>query len=132
MNCELITPILTIFNENNEFDYEGNKKLVEHLIKNDIDGILVLGSTGEFPAITLEEKKNFIKFYSEIVRNRVKLFVGTGAINDKDTIELSNYAFNYDVDGVLIIPPYYFGMSQEEGFKYYAKIAENVKGNIYI
>ena len=48
MKKEIITPILTILDENGKFDKTGNEKLIDYVISNGVDGILILGSSGEF------------------------------------------------------------------------------------
>lgn len=132
MKAEIITPALTIFNDDGTIDYEGNKKLIKHLIDNGVDGIVPLGSTGEFTTLNLEEKKEFISFYLSEVNGAVKVLPGTGCIDFKDTIELSNFALKKGADGVLIIGQYYYGMTQEDIYHYYDYLAERINGKIYL
>lgn len=132
MKAKIITPVVTIFDKNGKIDYEGNKKVIDYLINNGVDGLAPLGSTGEFPSMSFEEKKEFLRFYSKEVANRVPIIAGTGSMILEETVELSNYAFDLGITSVLIIPPYYFGMSQEEGFHYYDTLAKRIKANIYI
>ena len=44
--CKIVTPVVTVFDENEKPDYEGNKKVIDFLIEGGVDGILVLGSSG--------------------------------------------------------------------------------------
>lgn len=132
MRSKIVTPTLTFLNEDKSINIEDNKKLINFLIDNGVDGLAPLGSTGEFPFIKLEEKKKLIDLYVKENNNRVKLIVGTSSMDFEETLELSNYANDLGVDGVLVIPPYYFGMSQDEGFYYYDELAKNTKANIYI
>ena len=132
MKATIYTPTVTIFNDLGEFDFEGNRKVIEYLIEGGVDGLVPLGSTGEFTTLSLSEKKEFIKFYVKTVNERVQVLPGTGCMDYDKTVELSNYALSLGVKGVLIIPPYYYALSQDEGFKYYDKIAKNVNGDVYI
>lgn len=132
MRAKILTPVVTIFNEEDKIDFEGNRKVIEYLIEGGVDGLVPLGSTGEFTALNLEEKKEFIKFYVEAVEGRVEIIPGTGSLDFEETVELSNYACDLGVKGCLILPPYYFGISQEEAFHYYDELAKRIKGNIYI
>ena len=50
--CKIVTPVVTVFDENEKPDYEGNKKVIDFLIEGGVDGILVLGSSGEFTGLT--------------------------------------------------------------------------------
>lgn len=61
MKCEYITPAVTIFDENRKLDIESLHNLYDHLIKGGVDGILILGSIGEFFAIPIESKKELIR-----------------------------------------------------------------------
>ena len=54
--CKIVTPVVTVFDENEKPDYEGNKKVIDFLIEGGVDGILVLGSSGEFTGLTKQEK----------------------------------------------------------------------------
>lgn len=110
MRSKIVTPTLTIFNEDYRINEEGNKKLINYLIENGVDGLAPLGSAGEFPFISFEEKKKLIDIYANEVKERVQLIVGTSSMDFNETVELSNYAYEKGADGVLVIPPYYFGM----------------------
>lgn len=132
MNSKIVTPTLTFLNEDKTINIEDNKKLINFLIDHGVDGLAPLGSTGEFPFIKTEEKKKLIELYAKENNNRVKLIVGTSSMDFEETIELSNFAHKLGADGVLVIPPYYFGMSQEEGFHFYDELANNTNANIFI
>lgn len=132
MKVSIFTPVVTIFDNDGKIDYDGNRKVINYLIENGIDGIVPLGSTGEFTALNLQEKKDFIKFYVEEVAGRVELIPGTGSLDFNETVELTKFAHELGVKGTLVLPPYYFGISQEEAFHYYDRLAQSVPGNIYI
>lgn len=130
--CKIITPVVTIFSENGAIDIEGNKKVIDFLIEGGVDGILVLGSTGEFTNMTIEQRKELFRLYSDYNNGRVELYAGTGCLDAEDTIELTNYADGLGYKGVMIIGPYYYGLDQDKIFKYYDKVAKSVKSNIYL
>ncbi|MFW2501657.1 dihydrodipicolinate synthase family protein [Clostridium diolis] len=129
---KIITPVITIFDENEKPDYEANKKVIDFLIKGGVDGILVLGSTGEFTGLTKDEKKDFLKFYAEYTNKRVELYAGTGSMNFNDTVELSNGASDMGYVASMVIGPYYYGLDQEKLFIFYDKLAKSIKGELYI
>jgi Dihydrodipicolinate synthase/N-acetylneuraminate lyase len=134
MRSQYFTPVVTAFKENGEIDYKANENIIEHLINNGkgVDGILFLGSTGDFFAIPYEDRKKFVKFAIEKVNNRVKVLVGTGGMDLRECIDFSNYVTDLGGDGVLVINHYYFRQSEESLAYYYSTVAENCKGNIYI
>lgn len=130
--CKIITPVVTIFDKSGAIDIEGNKKVIDFVIEGGVDGILVLGSTGEFTNMTMEQKKELFSLYSNYNNGRVELYAGTGCLKVSDTIELTNYVNELDYKGSMIIGPYYYGLDQDKIFKYYDKVAKSVKGNIYL
>lgn len=132
MSAKIVTPLLTIFNDDGSVDKEGNDKLINFLFDNGVDGVVVLGSTGEFTALDFETRKNVIKDSIAAVNKRGVVLAGTGYTTPQGTIELSNYALECGADGVLIIGEYYYGMSQDEIFHYYDYLAENINGNVYL
>lgn len=132
MNAEIITPTLTIFDEQGKIDYAGNEKLLTSLMESGIDGVVPLGSTGEFTSLSLTEKKEFIDFNIKLAGNKMKVLPGTGCIDFNETVELSNYALEKGAQRVLIIGQYYYGMSQGEIFHYYDTLAGAISGPLYL
>lgn len=132
MKAKYITPAVAVFDENGKIDKEGNCKLIEHLIKGGINGIVIMGSTGEFFNMTIDEIKRYIDIACECVKHRVELYVGTSRMIAEETIELSNYALSKGADGVMIISPYYFPLTDESIELYYDTVAEKINGKIFI
>lgn len=129
----IYTPLVTLFDENGNIDKNNLKILIEKLIDDGVDGIVILGSVGEFFNISsLEDKKDYIQFVSKVVKGRVKLIIGTGSNNIEEVIELNNYSNDLKADGVLIITPYFFGLDENYMYEYYSKIAKNTKLPIMI
>lgn len=129
--AKIIAPVVTIFNEEEKPDYAGNKKVIDFLIEGGLDGILVLGSAGEFPDLNEQERLDFFRFYAEYVNGRVELLAGTGCIRYADTLALSNAVYELGYTP-MVISPYYFEMDQEKLFVYYDRLAKDVKGDLYL
>ncbi|CRZ34167.1 4-hydroxy-tetrahydrodipicolinate synthase [Herbinix hemicellulosilytica] len=132
MKAKFITPVVTAFNKNYNPDFKANQKIWDYVIEGGIDGIILFGSTGEFFALSVDQKKELIQAAAEHIRNRVSLIVGTGSMQLNETIELSQYAAKCKADGVIIVPPYYFSLSSDSIETYFDKIAEAVDTKIYI
>ena len=119
------TAIATPFNENgvnlNEF-----KKLLKFQLENNVDAIIVCGTTGEASTMTKDEKISTIKCAIETVNNKVPIIVGTGSNNTKQAIENSKLAESLGADGLLIVTPYYNKCTQKGLIQHYKKIAESV------
>ena len=120
------TAIITPFNENG-VNFEEFEKLLEFQISNKADSIIVCGTTGESSTMSLEERKETIKFAIDIVAGRTKVIAGTGANNTKTAIEMSKYAQKAGADGLLIVTPYYNKTTQKGLIAHYAAISKEVE-----
>lgn len=102
-------------------------KLLENQIENEVDSIIVCGTTGESSTMTKEERKETIKFAIDTVNKRAKVIAGTGSNNTKDAIEMSKYAESVGADGLLVVTPYYNKTTQKGLIAHYKEIANAVK-----
>ena len=100
------TPTVTVFDENGQLDVQGNKNVFEHLIAGGIEGLVVMGSTGEFFAMTTEQKKQLVDIAVETAKGRAKVLIGVSCMTVEDTVEMGNYAMDQGADAVMIISPY--------------------------
>ena len=132
MKYEIITPLLTSINDDGSVDIDGTLNLVEYVIDGGVDGILPLGSAGEFTAFTFEQKRDLLKAIIKKVDKRIKVLAGTTSLVPQETVELSNEVIKCGADGVVILPQFYFGLSDDEAFEYFSYMAENIDGDIYI
>lgn len=120
------TAIVTPFTEDG-VDFEEFKKLIEFQIENEVDAIIVCGTTGEASTMTTEEKKETIKFAINTIAKRTKVIVGTGSNNTKTAIEMSKFAEEAGADGILVVTPYYNKTTQQGLIAHYTEIAKSVK-----
>ena len=102
------------------------KKLIENQIANEIDSIIVCGTTGEAATMTKEERKKTIKFVVDVVNKRTKVIAGTGSNNTEEAVEMSKYAESVGVDGVLVVTPYYNKTTQFGIIEHYKEIAKSI------
>lgn len=130
--AEYIVPVVTAFLPNGELDKEANVRVWNNLIAGGITGIVIMGSTGEFFAMRPDQKRELIELGAQHIKGRVKFFVGTGHMRLDDTIELSNFAVGKGADGVMVIGPYYFTLSDESIELYFSEAAKAIKGNIFL
>ena len=124
--------IVTPFDDNYKVDYVTLKNLIDFQIENGTDGILLLGTTGEGPAIDREEKIKIMEEGIKYINGRVKTMVGTGTNNTKKTIEMTKIARDKGADFALVITPYYNKPNQEGLYLHFAKVAESVGTDIVI
>lgn len=119
------TAVATPFDENG-VNIKEFRKFLEFQIENEIDALIVCGTTGESSTMTKEEKIEVIKCAIEVSDGRVPIIAGTGSNNTAQAIEMSKIAKNLGVDGVLVVTPYYNKTSQTGLIAHYKAIADSI------
>jgi 4-hydroxy-tetrahydrodipicolinate synthase len=132
MNAKYITPAITIFHEDGSLDLESQASLYENLIKNNIDGILINGSIGEFFAMTLDMRQKLAEFAIDTIAKRTKCIIGTSDMIYENIVPFSNHILEYGADAVMIIGPYYFRFGNDELYTYYDKLLSEINGTVYL
>ena len=103
-------------------NFEKLDELIEWQIKESTDAIVVCGTTGEASTMTLEEKKQVIKFTTDKVNRRIPVIAGTGSNNTDKSISMSKWAESVGVDAVLVITPYYNKTTQKGLFQHFKAV----------
>ena len=119
------TAIVTPFTDDG-VNFEEFRKLLEDQIKNEVAAIIVCGTTGEASTMTLEERKETIKFAIEKANKRIPIIAGTGGNCTANAIEMSKWAEEAGADAVLVVTPYYNKTTQEGLVAHYKAIAESI------
>lgn len=132
MNVRWITPAVTAMSRDGHVDLEANERIYQNLIENGMDGILILGSIGEFYAIGLEEKKQLIDRAVSAVDGQVPLYVGTGHMEIDECVNLSNYALGKGARAVVVISPYYMNLPDSAILNFYGQVARNIQGDMIL
>ena len=120
------TALVTPFCEDDSVNFEVLSQLVEYQIKSGTQALVILGTTGESPTISYEERKEIISKVVNQVNKRIPVIVGTGSNSTKIALNLSKEAEFLGADGLLIVTPFYNKTSQAGLVEHYKFIAENV------
>lgn len=114
------------------FDGDGNinfselGRMIEYQIEGGVDGLVILGTTGEPSTMTDDEKTGIIKYSVENYGRYVKIIVGTGCNDTSRAVAASRRAQELGADGVIAVTPYYNKCTQEGVYKYYDSICRSV------
>ena len=100
------------------------RKLVRYLMDGGIHGIVALGSTGEFPAMTESMRRTVSEITLEEVGGQIPVLIGCGEPGTQRTIEQVKAAATTTADGVLVAVPYYFNMDQAAVIRHYQMVAD--------
>lgn len=119
-----IVALITPFKENKEVNYNKLIELIEFQISNGVDGIVLLGTTGEASSLTEKEQIKIIKLGISIINKRVKLIVGCSAINTSLAMKKAKKLSKYSIDYLLVLSPFYLKTNNEGVIKHYEEIAK--------
>lgn len=111
---------------NNEVDYDSFKLHIEFLINNNIQCLVINGTTGEGSTLTRIEKKRLLEIAVETASGRVPVIAGTGSNSTEASIEASKDAKDSGVDGIMLITPYYNKTSQQGLIQHFTSIVDAI------
>jgi 4-hydroxy-tetrahydrodipicolinate synthase len=120
------TVMVTPFDDAGRLDEQQLRRFVDWQIEQGVQGLIPLGSTGEFLSLTRDERRQVGAIVVEQAAGRVPVLVGTAAEWTDEAVALSREAESIGADGVMIVPPYYSSPTEDEIFTHYAKIAEAI------
>ena len=123
---EVITAMVTPFNEKRDVDYEKVESLAYHLINTGSDAIVVTGTTGEAPTLNYDEEIEILCSAKRAVKNQAKVIMGTGSNSTETAVMMSKRAEKEGADAILSVVPYYNKPSQAGMIEHFSAIAEAV------
>lgn len=127
VKCMFWVAAATPCDKNLKFEEDLYKDMMAYFKANGADGVVVLGTTGEYPSFSMAERKRVAEIALKN-RNGLNIIVSSGTSNVPETIELSQHAAANGADGLLIIPPFYYKRPPLEGLtKYYSLVFDQVK-----
>jgi 4-hydroxy-tetrahydrodipicolinate synthase len=121
-----IVAIVTPMHPDGSLDLPGLRKLIDWHIAEGTDSIVIVGTTGESPTVTVEEHCELIRVAVEHTAKRIPIIAGTGGNSTSEAIELTEYAKKVGADASLQVVPYYNRPTQEGMYRHFRKIAESV------
>ena len=118
------TAIVTPFNRNGSVDFGKLRELVELQVKNGIDGIVPVGTTGESPTLDVREHEQVIETTIAAVNKRIKVIAGTGANSTAEALELTRHAKEAGADATLQVTPYYNKPNATGMIRHFSAVAD--------
>lgn len=118
----IITPMF----DDGGLDYDSLRSLLDWHVAEGSDGIVVVGTSGESPTVSVEEHCELIRITVEHIAGRIPVIAGTGGNSTLEAIELTKFAKQVGADASLQVVPYYNKPTQEGMYAHFQKIAESV------
>lgn len=130
---QILLPLITPYDANEDVDYGKYAELIEYLIQNDLcDSLIVTGTTGEASLLTFDERVKLMETAVKTAAGRKPVIAGTGCASTKETIALTNKAVELGIETCLVVCPFYNKPTQEGLYIHFKTLAENTKANIML
>jgi 4-hydroxy-tetrahydrodipicolinate synthase len=120
------TAMITPFHSDGSVDFDGLRKNTQHQLNNGISGLLPLGTTGETPTLSEEEKEKIVRTVVEEAGGKVPVMVGVGTNSTEKTIKNAEQAQAWGADALLVVTPYYNKPTQEGIIAHFHTVCEAV------
>ena len=128
----IIVPAVTPMKDPYTVDLTAVQKHFDYMIAGGVNGIFILGTTGEGPAIGHGEQRKFIRESVKAVAGRVPLLVGISEASGADTLEMGRFALEAGADGLVAAVPCYLPPSDEDIYNFYQTLSETFPRKVFI
>ncbi|WP_135663610.1 dihydrodipicolinate synthase family protein [Halorhabdus rudnickae] len=128
----VIPPTLTAFDNEGAVDYEQTAAQAEFVVDRGAHAVFPLGTNGEFPLVSGDEREQVIKTVVAAVGDEVPVITGVGAPGTQETVEHAERAARAGADGLVVVTPYYFPLDHEGAVEHYRQVAAAVERPIYV
>ena len=118
--------IVTPMHEDGRLDYASLRSLLDWHVAEGSDGIVIVGTSGESPTVSVEEHCELIRVTVDHIAGRIPVIAGTGGNSTIEAIELTEFAKKVGADASLQVVPYYNKPTQDGMYAHFKKIAESV------
>ncbi|MBO4278986.1 MAG: 4-hydroxy-tetrahydrodipicolinate synthase [Spirochaetales bacterium] len=130
---QILLPLITPYDKDENIDFVQFGKLIDYVIDNDLcDSLIVTGTTGEACLLTFEERVKLYETAVKVANGRKPIIAGTGCASTKETIDLTNKAYELGIQTCLVVCPFYNKPTQEGIYLHYKKLAESTKADIML
>ena len=127
----IVPPTVTAFDAEESVDYEATAAHARFVVDHGCHGIVPLGTNGEFPLLTAEERRGVVKAVANEISD-VPVIAGVGAPSTHETLTLANHAEGAGVDGIMVVTPYYYPLDGTAAVQHYRRVADRVDLPVYV
>jgi dihydrodipicolinate synthase/N-acetylneuraminate lyase len=107
-------------------DVPGAERLVSHILAGGVQGLFILGTTGEGPSLSYRTRRELIEVVCRRVGTKVPVLVAITDTSREGSLELAEFAAGQGASGLVLAPPYYYPMTQEELAGYVERLARDL------
>ncbi len=128
----IIPPMISPLLGRDELDVAGLERVVEHLIQGAVNGLFILGTTGEGPSLSYRLRRELISRVCQQVRDRVPVLVGISDTAFVESVNLARAAAESGADAVVVAPPFYLPEGQPELLEYFDHLLPELPLPLYL
>ncbi|QBH96729.1 dihydrodipicolinate synthase family protein [Limnobaculum zhutongyuii] len=125
-------PVPTIFHADGRLDTVGMGALIDKLVNDGVDGMLILGSGGEFCHMPKAQRFDVAEFAVKHIAGRVPVLLGISSPSTQEVVEFGQHADKLGVDAVLVLNPYYALLNEEYMYNHFRTVAESIRSPVIL
>lgn len=122
----IMTALVTPLNEDGTVDESGLKELIDYQIAHGVHSLLLLGGTGEYTSLTIDERHHAVDIAVKAVDKRVPLIIGVLETGYGECVNFSCYCKNAGADALLVLTPFYIMGTQDALVEFYTTLDKDV------
>ncbi|RBI64686.1 dihydrodipicolinate synthase family protein [halophilic archaeon] len=127
----VVPPTVTAFDGDESVDYEATAAHAEFVVDGGAHGVFPLGTNGEFPLLTHEERDRVVETVVDAV-DEVPVIAGVGAPSTHETVQHAEHAESVGADGLVVVTPYYYPLDDHAAVEHYRRVCEAVDLPVYV
>jgi dihydrodipicolinate synthase/N-acetylneuraminate lyase len=128
----IIPPMITPLRGRDELDFAGLEKLIEHILDGGVNGLFILGTTGEGPSLSYRLRRELIQHVCKQVNHRVPILVGITDTSFVESVNVARSAAESGADALVVAPPYYLPEAQPELQEYLEHLVPELPLPLYL
>ena len=130
--CGIVPPMVTPLKDRDTLDLRGLERLVEHILSGGVQGLFILGTTGEGPSVSYRLRCELIERVCDQVGSRVPVLVGVTDTAFVESVNLAGIAADEGAAAVVLAPPCYFPAGQSELLEYLEHIVAELPLPVFL
>jgi 4-hydroxy-tetrahydrodipicolinate synthase len=128
----VVPPLVTPVTPGGSLDEPAVGRIIDHLVAGGVDGVFILGTTGESASVPMEMRRRFARVAAGHLRGRALLYVGIGDNCFANSVAAAADAFGHGADAVVAQLPSYYPLKPDEMFAYYSSLADRLEGPLLL
>jgi 4-hydroxy-tetrahydrodipicolinate synthase/2-dehydro-3-deoxy-phosphogluconate/2-dehydro-3-deoxy-6-phosphogalactonate aldolase len=128
----VVPPTVTAFHEDESLDAETTAAHARFVVDRGVHGVFPLGTNGEFPLLTPDERDRVVEAVVDEVGGEVPVIAGVGAPSTRQTVAHAEHAESVGADGVVVVTPFYYPLDHDAALDHYRAVCEAVDCPVYV